>query len=75
MHISIENPIVLCLQETHFKALDSPTLRGYQIFHESDLNRAIHGVAVCVKNDISTEKITLNTNLKAFLKKCTMVVA
>jgi len=60
-----ENPIVLCLQETHFKALDSPTLRDFSIYHVSDLNRAIHGVAICVKNEISSEEIILNTNLKA----------
>jgi ribonuclease HI len=65
MLISYENPIVLCLQETHFKAIDSPTLRGFTIYHESELNRAIHGVAICIKNEISSQQIQLNTHLKA----------
>jgi ribonuclease HI len=65
MLITNQNPLILCLQETHFKALDSPKLKNFAIFHQSDFNRAIHGVAICVKNEIKAQQIILNTNLKA----------
>jgi Endonuclease-reverse transcriptase len=59
------NPIAICLQETHLKINPKPSLRNFEVYHFPDISTAKHGVAVCVKNNISSEEIILQTTLKA----------
>lgn len=69
--IKIQNPEILCLQETNFKKSLSTKLKNYSIIFKNRLNtnRASGWVAIYTKNDIYTKEVQLTTNLEAVATK------
>lgn len=62
--ITKEHPSTICLQETNLKNDHYPTIRGYQCYCNNRLGaaRASGGVAIFVKNDLHSEKLSINSS-------------
>lgn len=59
-------PTVICIQETHLKNFQTPSLRGYTIYNKNSTHqRARGGVLIAIKNNIFVTEINLATNLEA----------
>ena len=56
---------VACLQETHLKATQRFSMRGYQVFRQDREGRSKGGVAILVKNSIPAQEFCVNTNNQA----------
>lgn len=61
------DPFLVCIQETRFKAMHIPKLINWKIYFQNkvDCRSASGGVAICVKNEIFSEEIILNTRIPA----------
>ena len=66
------NAPVICLQETNLRD-DQMTLKGYVAFHKSgttdDMDRALGGVSIFVKNNLLQSLIDVNSPLQTIVVK------
>lgn len=62
-----DRPICVCLQETHFKPSDTPSLCGYAVYRKDDVggDRARGGVAVFMRDCYHSVAVPLTTSLQA----------
>lgn len=69
--MSSHKPVVLCLQETHFKGDKHHELKNYKVFGKNrrDQLQASGGVATYVLSHYSCSEIPLNTELEAVAVK------
>jgi exonuclease III/ribonuclease HI len=69
--VSKFNPLVLCLQETHFKPTDAPVLRNHDFYRYDHVagQRAQGGVATAIHNSLHSEAVALTTPLQAVAVK------
>jgi ribonuclease HI len=64
--LSEKNPVAVCLQETNLKLRQEPKIGSYKSYTKSvDAQKAKHGVAILIRNDVNSEEILLDTNLNA----------
>lgn len=61
------NPLIFCLQETHFPELHIPKMKNYNMYYKNftPSQRARGGVATLVNKNTSSKEIVLNTNFQA----------
>jgi ribonuclease HI/endonuclease/exonuclease/phosphatase family metal-dependent hydrolase len=66
MLLNEKQPAIVCLQETHLKMGQKAQIGGYQSFTKStESERAKHGVAILIKENIYAENLELLTQLQA----------
>jgi exonuclease III len=60
------DPTIVCLQETNVKPEQLTIFGGHEIFSKTvHAERANHGIAILVKEDIKAERLELKTKLNA----------
>lgn len=61
------NPFMICIQESRCKPTHIPKYNGYNCFYKNHLNfnNASGGVLICIKKNIQSKEVDLNTNLQA----------
>jgi len=66
-------PDIVCLQETHLKINEEPTLKGFEWIHRSSLNspRAKGGVAIGIRNGIPYKELHIASNLEVIATNIT----
>ncbi|KAB0790120.1 hypothetical protein PPYR_15559, partial [Photinus pyralis] len=62
-----QEPVCVCLQETHLKHRQPYQLKDYNIIRKDDVidDRARGGVAILTRQDVRFQPILLNTGLQA----------
>ena len=70
----IQNPKIVCLQETFLKETSSINFKHYQLYNhfKKNKNKASGGVLILVRKDISQHQINIDSELQAIAVKATL---